>query len=330
MGYHEGVQSLNEPTAWAPNYGPRRFLYCLGDSKGVTALSLSLGGREVAEQMESVIVAKVMDWQERDVQPKVVTVLVEGDAASEYYAKSKARVARRLGIEYEIVRFPHTVSEDTLKKTIRALNHDEEVHGIMLELPLPRHVNTQAVTEMIHPEKDVDGLTRMNRHANITGERGIYPATPLAAVQLLKHYGFSPSGKHVALVGFGQTVGQPLFHLLVRENATVTVCHAGTTDISRHTLAADVIFVAVGKAGLITPDMVHEHHVIVDAGINQVSGNAIVGDVHGDVMNKVRAISPTPGGVGTVTTMQLFANLMTALSWQEELGILETSTVEMA
>ncbi|KPV41808.1 bifunctional 5,10-methylenetetrahydrofolate dehydrogenase/5,10-methenyltetrahydrofolate cyclohydrolase [Alicyclobacillus ferrooxydans] len=293
-------------------------------------MSLSLRGRDVAEQLKSSIQAEVIGWKNQDVEPRVVTILVEGDPASEYYAKSKGRVARQLGIEYEILHFSRKVSEEALRSTVQKLNRDDSVHGIMIELPLPSHINTLSVTEMIEPHKDVDGLTRANRHANITGEQGIYPATPLAAVRLLKHYGFSPSGKHVALVGFGQTVGQPLFHVLVRENATVTVCHAGTPDISRHTLASDIIFVAVGKAGLITEEMVHDRHVIVDAGINQISGNEIVGDVDPLVAGKVRAMSPTPGGVGTVTTMQLFANLMTALSWQQNLGLLDLTAVGMA
>ncbi|QSO54560.1 bifunctional 5,10-methylenetetrahydrofolate dehydrogenase/5,10-methenyltetrahydrofolate cyclohydrolase [Alicyclobacillus curvatus] len=293
-------------------------------------MSLWLRGKEVAEQMKSSITDEVGYLEEQGIHPKVVTILVEGDAASAYYAKSKAKIARQLGIEYEIYRFKPSVSAEVLVSTIHRLNRDSSVHGIMIELPLPPHIDTASVTCAVSPYKDVDGLTTVNRQANITGEQGLYPATPLAAVRLLKSYGFTPSGQHVALVGFGQTVGQPLFHLLVRENATVTVCHVGTPDVSRHTLAADIIFVAVGKAGLITPDMVHERHIIVDAGINEVEGTGIVGDVDPIVGETVHALSPTPGGVGTVTTVQLFDNVLRAIHWQEQLGVLEKTAVEMA
>ncbi len=325
---HEGVQSLTMPTAWAPNTeAPGRFFARLRENKKEGLfVSLWLRGKEVAEQVKSSIAAEVRNFEERGTQPKVVTILVEGDAASAYYAKSKAKMASQLGIDYEICRFKPSVSQEVLVSTIKRLNRDASVHGIMVELPLPAHIDTATVMSVVAPYKDVDGLTTVNRHANITGEQGIYPATPLAAVRLLKHYGFTPSGKHVALVGFGQTVGQPLFHLLVRENATVTVCHVGTPDVSRHTLASDIIFVAVGKAGLITPDMVHERHVIVDAGINEVEGTGIVGDVDPTVAEKVHALSPTPGGVGTVTTVQLFDNLMRAVHWQERLGVLERTS----
>lgn len=293
-------------------------------------MSLELRGRDVADNMQFSIESKVTAWQHKGIQPKVVTLLVDGDAASAYYAKSKAKVAQKLGIDYEIYRFKQDVSQEALLATVRKLNRDASVHGMMIELPLPSHINSSQITEALSPEKDVDGLTKVNRLANITGQKGLYPATPLAAVRLLKHYGYALSGKHVALVGFGQTVGHPLFHLLLRENATVTVCHVGTPDLSRHTLASDLIFVAVGKAGLITPDMVHANHVIIDAGINETVGSGIVGDVDVTVADKVSALSPTPGGVGTVTTMQLFDNLMQALDWQNELNRLEIPTADMA
>jgi methylenetetrahydrofolate dehydrogenase (NADP+)/methenyltetrahydrofolate cyclohydrolase len=293
-------------------------------------VSLELSGRDVAEWMKKSIQSQVEEWQDRGVMPKIVTLLVEGDPASAYYAKSKARVAKKIGIDYEIHSYRQNVEQSVLMSAIRKLNRDPSVHGIMIELPLPVHLDTRQIVETLSPYKDVDGLTQANRQANMTGQTGLYPATPVAAVNLLKYHGFTLSGKHVALVGFGQTVGQPLFHLLLRENATVTVCHIGTPDISRHTLASDVIFVAVGKAGLITPDMVGAHHVIVDAGINEVNGSGIVGDVDATVANKVRALSPTPGGVGTVTTVQLFANLMQALAWQEDSDMLEATAADMA
>ncbi|QQE81378.1 bifunctional 5,10-methylenetetrahydrofolate dehydrogenase/5,10-methenyltetrahydrofolate cyclohydrolase [Alicyclobacillus sp. SO9] len=286
-------------------------------------------GKQVAEEIRASIKLKVEAYVQSGIRPRIVTVLVEGDAACAYYAKSKGKTAAKLGIEYEILHFGRDASTGTIIEKIQQLNHDSSVHGIMVELPLPAHIDTSRVTQAISPYKDVDGLTKINRFANMTGDKGLYPATPVAAVKLLNHFGYSVSGKHVALVGFGETVGQPLFHLLVRNNATVTVCHAGTKDVSLHTKAADIIFVAVGKAGLITPDMVHSQHVIIDAGINESEGN-IVGDVDTEVADKVRALSPTPGGVGTVTTMQLFHNLTAAMDWQDEEGMLYQNAADLA
>lgn len=277
-----------------------------------------LKGQPVAESLRRQIAADILSFQSHGVSPKVVTLLVEGDPASLYYARAKKRLAAKLGIHFELVTFQPEVQETELLNAIQRLNRDKSVHGIMLELPLPSHVSTDVVIETINPLKDVDGLTQWNRHANMMGTEGIYPATPMACVRLIKHYGYPLSGQHVVLVGCGKTVGMPLFHLLLRENATVTACHVGTPDISVHLRHANVAFVAVGRAELITPSMVHSQLVIVDAGINETSDQKIVGDVAAEVSNHVEAMSPTPGGVGTVTTMQLFANLMHALRLQQK------------
>lgn len=314
-----GVQSLNLPTAWASTMDLLRWSFlCSKTARGVMSLANMLKGQPVAELMQQQVKAAVAAWKYRGQVPKIVTLLVEGDAASAYYAQAKKRMATRLGIEYELVTFPHSVSERTILETITSLNNDSRVHGIMVELPLPSHISLGETIEAISPLKDVDGLTRFNQHANISGTPGIYPATPLACVRLLKHYGYTLSGKHVALVGCGKTVGMPLFHLLLRENATVTACHAGTLNLSTHLASAEVAFVAVGSAGLIQPGMVHPQLILIDAGINETANDKIVGDVAPEVAIAARALSPTPGGVGTVTTVQLFVNLMHAMQLQSE------------
>ncbi len=280
-------------------------------------MTVMLNGQPVAELLQREVIAKVSSHRAHGVAPKIVTLLIEGDPASSFYARAKKRSAAKLGIEFELFTFPSHVSERKLIQTIQRLNDDPTVHGIMLELPLPHHMSSEHIINTISPVKDVDGLTRFNRQANVSGEPGIYPATPMACVRLLKHYGYTLSGKHVVLVGCGKTVGMPLFHLLIRENATVTVCHAGTLNLSTHIAHADIAFVAVGRAGLITPEMVHPNLVLVDAGINETSEHKIVGDVAPEVASCVAAMSPTPGGVGPVTTIQLFANLMHAMELQE-------------
>lgn len=281
-------------------------------------MTLTLCGQPLVQKMQTDIIAQVRSRQAQGQVPKIVTLLVDGDAASTFYARAKKRCATKLGIEFELMRFPREVSERTLKAAIHDLNEDPSVHGIMLELPLPAQISVDSVTESIHPWKDVDGLTQANRHANISGSAGIYPATPMACARLVEHHGYNLSGKHVVLVGCGKTVGMPLFHLLVRKNATVTVCHAGTPDVAAHLAQADIAFVAVGRAGLVTPEMVHRDLVVVDAGINEAPDGGVVGDVDAAVLDHVAAMSPTPGGVGPVTTMQLFANLLHAMELQVE------------
>ncbi|GMA50638.1 bifunctional 5,10-methylene-tetrahydrofolate dehydrogenase/5,10-methylene-tetrahydrofolate cyclohydrolase [Alicyclobacillus contaminans] len=280
-------------------------------------MTICLKGRPVTEPLHKHIRAEVARHKANGVTPKVVTLLVEGDPASLYYAHIKQRLAEKLGICFELIRFPSRVHSREILQTIRRLNENAAVHGIMLELPLPPYLPTREIIDSISPLKDVDGLTPFNRQANLTGQPGIYPATPQACLRLVAHYGYSVSGKHVALIGCGQTVGMPLLHLLLRENATVTACHAGTADIAHHVKQADFAFVAVGKPNLLTPDMVHPQLVVVDAGINEIEGGRIVGDVAPEVAGCVAALSPTPGGVGPVTTAQLFLNLLRAIELQQ-------------
>jgi methylenetetrahydrofolate dehydrogenase (NADP+) / methenyltetrahydrofolate cyclohydrolase len=285
-------------------------------TKGSLEMAVELRGKAVADELSQQILEEVRMYKRHGILPKMATLIVDGDPASLIYAKRKQRMAEKLGIAYDLIQFPASVSEQELIGTIERLNQDATVHGIMLELPLPRHITTDRVIATVSPQKDVDGLTPFNRTVTMDKRDSLYPATPLACVRLLKHYGYELSGKHVVLVGCGKTVGLPLMHLLIQENATVTACHAGTIDLKRHIMRADIVFVAVGKRNLITPDMVHPNLLIIDAGINETPDKKIVGDVSPEVMEYVKAMSPTPGGVGAVTTVQLFANLMTAMKLQ--------------
>jgi methylenetetrahydrofolate dehydrogenase (NADP+)/methenyltetrahydrofolate cyclohydrolase len=273
-------------------------------------------GKPVAQTMKAHIHETVSAYQRLGVTIKLVAALVEGDAASLCYAKSKARLAKQLGIEYELHTFPVRVTEQQVLSTIHHWNEDSHVHGIMLELPLPHHLDTHRILAAIRPEKDIDGLTAGNQLANMVGDPGLRPATPLACLRLLEFYGIPLRGRDVALVGCGKTVGMPLLHLLLRKGATVTVCHASTRDIGKHLQQAEIAFVAVGKPALIQPEMCHSNLTLIDAGINETPQGDIVGDAHPDVANVVKAMTPTPGGVGVVTTMQLFSNLLEAAEIQ--------------
>ncbi|MBL0386504.1 bifunctional 5,10-methylenetetrahydrofolate dehydrogenase/5,10-methenyltetrahydrofolate cyclohydrolase [Tumebacillus sp. ITR2] len=279
-------------------------------------MSTLMKGKELADIIRQDILSQVEAMKARGIEPRMATVLVDGDPASLYYAEAKGRAADKLGIDYELHKLPANVSEEFLLSVLDKLNQAPDIHGIMLELPLPKHLNKQRIISAINPIKDVDGLTQTNLLATILGTPGLYPATPLACLGLAKHYGYDVFGKHVVLVGVGETVGKPLLHLLLREKATVTVCHSKTPDLSVHLKQADFAFVAAGRADLIRPEMVHENLVLIDAGINETADGNIVGDAQPEVANHVAAMTPTPGGVGTVTTAQLFANLMTAMNLQ--------------
>ncbi|WP_336776401.1 bifunctional 5,10-methylenetetrahydrofolate dehydrogenase/5,10-methenyltetrahydrofolate cyclohydrolase [Paenibacillus sp. MMO-58] len=275
-----------------------------------------LKAKEAADQVYEGIRTKVEEWKRNGVQPHMATILVEGDPASAYYAGAKQKIAEKLGVAFTLHAFTAEVAEEEILQLVHRLNNDSSVHGIMLELPLPRHLSASTIEKAISPLKDVDGVTPDNKLATVTGDTGLYPATPQSCIRLLKHYGYTLEGKNITLVGRGQTVGLPLFHMLQRENATVTVCHSRTPDIASHLSHAEIAFVAVGRPNVVTPDMVHPNLVIIDAGINETPEGKMVGDVAIDVQSSAAAVSPVPGGVGTLTTAILFENLIKAIDLQ--------------
>ncbi|MFF2093429.1 bifunctional 5,10-methylenetetrahydrofolate dehydrogenase/5,10-methenyltetrahydrofolate cyclohydrolase [Paenibacillus sp. NPDC058174] len=280
-------------------------------------MALIMKAKEAAELVYAGITAQVEGWKQRGIPPCIATLLVEGDPASAYYAEAKRKLADRLGIAFQLHAFPAGASEKVLLEQISLLNADANVHGIMLELPLPKGISARTVENAISPAKDIDGVTPANKLAVVTGEDGLYPATPQACIRLLKHYGYSLSGKNVTLVGRGQTVGLPLFHMLQREQATVTVCHSRTPDIASHLQHAEIAFVAVGRPNIVSKEMVHEGLAVIDAGINERADGKITGDAASDIGDIAAAVSPVPGGVGTLTTAVLFENLMKALAAQQ-------------
>lgn len=285
-------------------------------------MGMIMKAKEAADAVYNDIRKRVEGYASEGHRPCIATILVEGDLASAYYAKMKQKAADKLGVSFQLHAFGKDATEQEILELIAKLNADRDVHGIMLELPLPEHLSAAAIERAIAPLKDVDGVTPFNKLATITGERGIYPATPQACIRLLKHYGYSLAGKNVTLVGRGQTVGLPLFHMLQREQATVTVCHSRTPDLAFHLRHAEIAFAAVGRPNLITRDMVHPALVLVDAGINESDDGSIAGDIARDVADEVTAITPVPGGVGTLTTAILFENVLRALDYQ--LGEKET------
>lgn len=283
-------------------------------------MTVIMKAKEAADQLYETIRTRVENWQSKGLRPHMATILVDGDPASSYYAKAKQKIAEKLGVEFRLHSFQADVTEEALLQLVTQLNDDPFVHGIMLELPLPKHLSASRIEQAISPKKDIDGVTPANKLATVTGDTGLYPATPQACIKLLKHYGYTLKGKNVTLVGRGQTVGLPLFHMLQRENATVTVCHSHTPDITSHLNHAEIAFVAVGRPDMINRDMVHSNLIIIDAGINEIENGKITGDTAADVSQYVAAISPVPGGVGTLTTAILYENLLQAIDIQLKEG----------
>ncbi len=284
--------------------------------QAVGARGRLLWGRPVADELRTKVAREAAAWRARGIVPKLAVVWVQGDPASENYAQTKLRTAEKLGITVELHRHPANVSEADVAASIHRLNEDDSVHGILLELPLPSSLSADRLMAALDPLKDVDGLAPSNRLALINGQPGLYPATPLASIRLLQYYDYSLQGKNVTLVGCGRTVGAPLLQLLLQQHATVTVCHVYTEDLKVHLQSAEIALVAVGQAKLISPSMVHPNLVLVDIGVTPLADGGIAGDVDPAALDRVAALTPTPGGVGVVTTAEIFANLIRAMQWR--------------
>lgn len=272
-----------------------------------------IDGRSIAAAIREEVRAEVKALREKGVIPKMAVILAGDDPASVLYAKSKERAFKKSGIEFELHRYPENVEEREILDRLAGLSADPTCHGIMVELPLPRHLNKERVMRAIDPDKDVDGISPINRGRMFTNKEGLFPVTPQSCIEILKRQGIPLERKDVCLIGRGDTVGKPLIFLLLNENATVTVCHTRTADLASHTLKADIIVAAAGKAGLVTKEMVRPGTVVVDAGINDLDGKT-VGDVDFEGVSEVAsAITPVPGGVGSLTTALIQKNLLKAL-----------------
>lgn len=276
-----------------------------------------IDGKKIASQILEEVRAEVSELLSRGITPRLSVILVGDDPASVLYARSKERACRKSGIDYELRTFAEDAREESVLEELRKLSADKSCHGIMVELPLPRHMDKERIMMAIDPVKDVDGINPINRGQMFTKKSGLFPVTPQSCIEIMKRSGIAIEGKNVCLIGRGDTVGKPLIFLLLNENATVTVCHTRTRDLSFHTKKADIIVAAAGKPGLVTKDMVNPGVVVVDAGINQV-GDKTVGDVDFQEVSEIaEAITPVPGGVGSLTTALLQKNLLRAIELQQ-------------
>lgn len=277
-----------------------------------------MDGKKVAALLKEELHKEITDLKEKGIVPKLAVLLAGEDPASVAYAKFLEKVSNNYGVSFELHSMEQGASEIDIKLKIEDLNCDSMVHGILIMMPLPAHISKKRVMEAVNPLKDVDGLHPYNRGHLISGGMCIQPATPLSCLEIMRRSGVSIAGKHMVIVGRGETVGKPLVFMALAENATVSVCHTKTTDLASFTRQADIIVCAVGLPGLIKADMVKPGAVVVDAGISEVDGQ-ITGDVDFDQVKEVAgAITPVPGGVGSLTTVLMLKNLVKGIHLQEE------------
>jgi len=263
--------------------------------------------------------------QDKGISPKLVVVLVGEDPASQVYVRNKKIACEKAGILSEILTFPETLAESTLLETITKLNQDPGVHGILVQLPLPGHIQDTLITEAIDPRKDVDAFHPQNVGALFLGRPQFMPCTPCGILEMFRRMPYETKGKHVVILGRSAIVGKPMMALMLAKgafgDATVTVCHSRTPDLAEHTRKADIFIAAMGKAEFIGGDMVRPGAVVIDVGINRVEdpnsakGYRLAGDVHFEEAQQVASwITPVPGGVGPMTIAMLLRNTLLAAS----------------
>ena len=271
-----------------------------------------IDGRAVAKAFKEEIAEKTAQMIEKGVHPHLAVVLVGENPASQVYVRNKENGCIKAGIRSTVIRLEESCTQEELEKTVVSLNEDVSVHGILVQLPLPRHLDEARVLRLIDPDKDVDGFHAMNSGRLMNGQPGFVPCTPLGVMRLLESYGIDPAGKHAVVIGRSNIVGKPMAMLLLQANATVTVCHSRTQNLAQITRQADILVAAVGRANFVTADMVKPGAAVIDVGINRVDGR-IVGDVDLDAVSEVAGhITPVPGGVGQMTIAMLLANTLDA------------------
>jgi methylenetetrahydrofolate dehydrogenase (NADP+)/methenyltetrahydrofolate cyclohydrolase len=269
-------------------------------------------GSEISKQIKEELRQNIAQLKEKhNLVPGLATVLVGEDEASKVYVGAKEKACKDLGIHSERIDLPADTKEEDLLALVEKLNKDPKIHGILVQLPLPKHINETNVLYTIDPDKDVDGFHPVNVGKMMLGEPTFLPCTPHGILELLKRSGTDTKGADAVIVGRSNIVGKPIANMLLQKkggNATVTICHTGTKDITSHTKRADILIVAVGKPKAITADMVKEGVVVIDVGVNRLE-TGLVGDVDFDsVKEKAKAITPVPGGVGPMTITMLMVN----------------------
>ena len=272
-----------------------------------------IDGNALARQVRAEVAGRVAALKQRGIQPHLSVILVGDNPASQVYVRNKVADSEQTGLQATLERYPATLPQTELLARIRALNADKSVHGILVQLPLPPHLDAQAVIETIAPAKDVDGFHIASAGALMVGRPGFRPCTPYGCMRMLESIGYDLKGKHAVVIGRSNIVGKPMALMLLAQNATVTICHSATPDLAHHTRDADVVVAAVGKRNVLTADMVKPGAVVIDVGMNRDDNGKLCGDVDFAGVSQVASwITPVPGGVGPMTRAMLLVNTLEA------------------
>ena len=268
-----------------------------------------LDGKKLSVKIRENVQVEVKKLQKKDITPGLAVILVGEDPASAAYVKMKSKACKDAGIYGIVHEMPETISQDKMLEIIEMMNQNPNIDGILVQLPLPKQIDTTVILEAIDPSKDVDGFHPYNVGRVVAGLDGFVPATPYGVMKLLEEYDIDPKGKNVCIVGASNIVGKPMATLMLNANATVDICHIYTKDLKAHTLNADIICVGVGVVNLIKEDMVKDGAIIIDIGINRLENGKLTGDVDFEaVSTKCSYITPVPGGVGPMTIAMLLEN----------------------
>ncbi|ABY45195.1 bifunctional methylenetetrahydrofolate dehydrogenase/methenyltetrahydrofolate cyclohydrolase FolD [Bacillus mycoides] len=272
-------------------------------------VAVIIKGNEVAEKKRAQLKEKVVKLKEQGIVPGLAVILVGEDPASRSYVKGKEKGCEQVGIYSELIELPETITEERLLVEIDRLNGDDRINGILVQLPLPKHIEEKAIIERISPEKDVDGFHPISVGRMMTGQDTFLPCTPHGILELVKETNLDISGKHVVVIGRSNIVGKPVGQLFLNENATVTYCHSKTRNIKELSKLADILIVAVGRPKMVTADYIKEGAVVIDVGVNRLETGKLCGDVDFDnVLDVAGYITPVPKGVGPMTITMLLHN----------------------
>ena len=272
-----------------------------------------IDGNALSQQLRASVATRATALRARGITPGLAVVLVGDNPASQVYVRNKVKACHDSGIHSILESYPASLSEAELLARVDALNQDTTIHGILVQLPLPAHIDAQKVIEAIAPAKDVDGFHVASAGALMVGQPGFWPCTPYGCMKMLESIGYDLRGKHAVVIGRSNIVGKPMALMLLQKNATVTVCHSATQDLKMLTLQADVVVAAVGKRNVLTADMVKPGAVVIDVGMNRDDQGKLCGDVDFDAVKEVAGyITPVPGGVGPMTITMLLVNTLEA------------------
>ena len=272
-----------------------------------------IDGKAIAAEITEEMRLRAQALREKGIVPGLAVILAGNDPASEIYVRNKRRACKRAGIESRMIRLDQNVSREEILREIHALNQDPAVHAVLVQLPLPGHLDETEILSAVLPEKDADGFHPLNAGRLLTGEKGVLPCTPAGCMDLLRRTGISLSGAEAVVIGRSNIVGKPMALLLLRENCTVTLCHSRTKNLAEHVRRADVVICAVGRPGLVTGEMIKPGATVIDVGINRLADGRVVGDADFESVSAVAgAITPVPGGVGPMTIAMLMKNAILA------------------